>query len=125
MMSLVADKNTKPEILVQKTIRSLGYRFSLHRKNLAGCPDIVLAKMRRIIFVHGCFWHCHKGCGRASRPKTNVNFWDKKLDSNVKRDRKNRRTLKKDGWQVLVIWECQTKSPERLGKKLRKYLSGA
>ena len=122
-MSRIRDKDTKPEILVRKIIHHMGYRFCLHRADLSGKPDIVLPVHRKIIFVHGCFWHIHNCRYGKVKPKTNAKFWESKRQSNVARDRQNLRRLRKDGWKVLVIWECQTKDANRLKSKLKKFLS--
>lgn len=123
IMSLVKGRDTSPEKLVRSILHKMGYRFRLHVKNLPGNPDIVLPKHRKIIFVHGCFWHGHKGCNRSKRPTTNVEFWDKKLSGNIQRDTKFRRKLKLMGWKVLVIWQCQTKNINKLQVKLENFLT--
>jgi len=106
-MSRVRSKDTKPEILVRQALHKQGYRFRLHISNLPGKPDIVLPKWKTVIFVNGCFWHRHKGCQRSTTPTSNRKFWTDKFDRNVKRDRKNKRALKRLGWKVLVVWECE------------------
>ena len=106
-MSVIKAKNTKPEKIVRSVLHSMGYRFRIHKKNYPGNPDIVLPKYNTIIFVHGCFWHQHKGCKYATFPKTNQEFWEKKLKNTVERDKKNILKLKVAGFNVLVIWECQ------------------
>jgi DNA mismatch endonuclease (patch repair protein) len=118
-MSRISSKNTKAEIVARKILSSMGFRFRLHKKNLSGKPDIVLPKYKTAIFVHGCFWHRHKNCKDATTPKTNIDFWTKKFQGNIKRDRKNRTHLKKAGWKVIVVWECDLKNP----LKLSRYLS--
>ncbi len=123
IMARVKGQDTKPEILVRSIVHSLGYRFRLYRRDLPGNPDITLPKHRKVIFVHGCFWHGHKRCPRAARPTTNIAFWRKKLDSNIDRDRRNIRQLRKDGWRVLVVWQCQTRKPETLKRALSKFLN--
>jgi len=105
-MSRIKDRNTKPEIIVRKALHRLGYRFRLHRKDLPGRPDIVLPKYKTVIFVHGCYWHRHKGCKYAYIPKSRVKFWERKFEENIERDKRNKRTLKRMGWRVIVIWEC-------------------
>jgi len=107
VMAAVPSADTGPELRVRRLLHRLGYRFRLHRRDLPGRPDIVLPKWRTVLFVHGCFWHQHAGCPRAARPTSNVAFWDRKLDRNVRRDQENRRSLEEAGWRVLVIWECQ------------------
>ena len=122
-MSRVKGRDTKPELLVRSIVHRLGYRFRLHEKRLPGRPDVVLPRHRKVIFVHGCFWHGHTGCRRAARPSTNREFWDKKLDGNIARDRANIRALRRAGWKVLVIWQCAMRDRGRLEKKLVKFLS--
>ena len=109
MMASVRSKNTKPEKIVRSLLHSKGYRFRIHRKNLPGNPDIVLVKYKKVIFVHDCFWHQHIGCPKANRPNTRKEFWNKKLNENIKRDRGTLRELEKLGWDSHIIWECQTK----------------
>jgi DNA mismatch endonuclease, patch repair protein len=109
MMASVHSKDTKPERKVRSLLHARGYRFRIHRKNLPGSPDIVLAKHKKVIFVHGCFWHQHAGCPKANRPGTRKEFWDKKLDENIERDKRNLRELEKLRWICHTIWECQTK----------------
>lgn len=122
IMARIKGQNTQPELLVRSIVHNLGYRFRLHRRDLPGNPDIAMPKHRKVTFVHGCFWHGHKRCPRAARPATNIAFWRKKLDSNIARDRRNIRLLRKAGWRVLVVWQCQTRKPETLKKTLLKFL---
>jgi len=122
IMSKVKGKDTKPEVLVRSLLHGMGYRFRLHRRDLPGNPDIVLPKHKKVIFVHGCFWHGHKGCPRAKRPSTNRAFWNEKLDKNLRRDRQNIAELKKMHWVTLVIWTCEVKDLEHLTWKLKKFL---
>jgi DNA mismatch endonuclease (patch repair protein) len=100
----------------------MGYRFRVHRRNLPGNPDIVLPRHGKVIFVHGCFWHGHKRCQRSKRPTTNKGFWNEKLDRNVERDKRFRRKLRSMGWKVLVVWQCETRKPEKLLVKLERFL---
>jgi DNA mismatch endonuclease, patch repair protein len=123
-MSRIRSKNTIPERIVRSLLHRLGYRFRLNVKKLPGKPDIVLPKYRTVILVHGCFWHRHKNCKYAYNPKTKKKFWQKKFEENVKRDQQVRRKLRMLGWKPVVIWQCQTKSTERLGKYLSKVLKG-
>jgi DNA mismatch endonuclease, patch repair protein len=109
-MSRVRSANTKPEKAVRSLLHRMGYRFRLHRRDLSGCPDIVLPKYRVIVFVHGCFWHQHVGCRKATIPETRHSFWKQKLTNNAVRDKKVRCELEDDGWRVLVVWECQIKN---------------
>ncbi|MHB1378133.1 MAG: very short patch repair endonuclease [Desulfurivibrionaceae bacterium] len=113
MMASVRSRNTKPEIMVRSLLHRLGYRFRLHRKDLPGNPDIVLSRYKKIIFVHGCFWHQHQGCSKSNRPDTRPEFWNKKLNENIERDKVIIRQLQDAGWTVHVIWECQTKKGEQ------------
>ena len=117
-MSLIRAKNTTPEIIVRSILHRLGFRFRLHRNDLTGKPDIVLKKYRAVIFVHGCFWHQHKFCKRANIPKSNRKYWIPKLARNAERDKINKRDLKRDGWRVITLWECQARDPESLKLKL-------
>lgn len=122
IMSRISGKNTKPEIAVRSLLHRLGYRFRLHRKDLPGKPDIILPKHKKVIFVHGCFWHGHKDCSRSKRPSTNESFWRKKLDRNIKRDKENIDSLKQLGWQVLIIWTCEVKDGNKLKDKILSFL---
>jgi DNA mismatch endonuclease, patch repair protein len=122
IMAKVTGKNTKPEILVRKMIHAMGYRFRIHRKDLPGRPDVVMPRLHKVILVHGCFWHGHKGCRRASRPTSNVDFWNRKIDANIKRDRRDKGRLSREGWKSLTLWECQTRNPVPLEKRLRRFL---
>jgi DNA mismatch endonuclease, patch repair protein len=99
----------------------MGYRYRLNVRKLPGTPDIVLSKHKKVVFVHGCFWHGHKGCKRSKRPTTNVDFWNRKIDQNIKRDKDSLKELRRLGWKPLAIWECQTKKPEPLEKKLIRF----
>lgn len=122
IMSKVRSKNTTPELLVRQTLHRMGYRFRLHKSDLPGKPDIVLPKHRKIILVNGCFWHGHRDCPRAKLPNTNVEFWRDKINRNVERDKKNIALLISQGWNVLVIWECETKDTSFLRLKLKEFL---
>lgn len=108
-MSAIKSKNTKPELMVRKLLHNQGYRFRIQRKDLPGKPDIVLPKYNTAIFINGCFWHRHEGCKLASTPATNSDFWEKKFAANVERDARNYAALKEQGWNVLIIWECEVK----------------
>ena len=121
-MSAIRNKNTKPEMIVRRLVHSLGYRYRLHGIGLPGKPDLIFPSRRKVIFVHGCFWHRHSCSKGRSMPSTRAKFWREKLDENKERDRKNVRKLRKEGWKVLVIWECQTRNTEKLISKLRKFL---
>lgn len=125
-MAAIRSKDTKPEILVRKWVHAMGYRYRLHGKSLPGKPDLVFRPRRKVIFVHGCFWHgCErKGCSDARRPKSNKTYWIPKIDGNRARDKRNIRALKKDGWHILVVWDCETRNETRLIKKLERFLGG-
>lgn len=107
LMSRIRGKNTKPELLVRSWLHRHGFRFRLHRKDLPGKPDIVLPKYKAVILVHGCFWHQHMGCRNATMPKTNRDFWEKKLSGNTARDNRACLLLKDLGFSVIVVWECE------------------
>ena len=121
-MSRIRSKDTKPELIVRSALHRLGYRFRLHKKDLPGKPDIVLAKYRTVIFVHGCFWHQHKGCRYAYQPKTRAGFWRNKLQGISERDIRTRKKLSRVDWKSRVIWECQTKNPVKLNRYLTRLL---
>ena len=110
IMSKVRSEDTTPEIKVRKLLHGMGYRFRLHRHDLPGSPDIVLPKYKSVVFVNGCFWHSCPACSaRRSRPRTNADYWKRKLDRNMERDRENYAKLAEMGWRVVVVWECETK----------------
>lgn len=122
VMSRVRATDTKPEMLVRQLVHGLGYRFRLHREGLPGRPDLVFPRHRRVIFVHGCFWHQHGGCAKASIPASNNAFWEAKLSRNVERDQENVTALCRIGWQALVIWECETRDRTVLAARVRAFL---
>ncbi|MBG31356.1 MAG: very short patch repair endonuclease [Opitutae bacterium] len=107
IMSRVSSKDTKPEMLVRSFLHRSGFRFRIHAKNLPGRPDLVLTKHQAVVFVHGCFWHRHAGCAKATMPATRVNFWREKFERNVSRDLRNQAELQDLGWRVIVLWECE------------------
>lgn len=119
-MSRIRGKDTSPEKLVRSALHQMGFRFSLHRADLPGKPDIVLPKYQTVVFVHGCFWHQHKGCKRCSIPKSNAEYWRSKLQRNVKRFIDVSKQLSAKGWRIIVVWECKTKNPGKLKKNLAK-----
>jgi DNA mismatch endonuclease (patch repair protein) len=121
-MSLVKSKDTKPEMIVRRLIFSMGYRYRLHDSRLPGTPDLVFAGRRKVVFVHGCFWHRHVDCPLARLPKSRLDFWLPKLDGNKARDQMNQRLLRKSGWRVLVVWECELRDMKRLARKIRRFL---
>jgi DNA mismatch endonuclease (patch repair protein) len=122
LMSRIRGKDTKPELTVRRMLHSMGYRFRLHRRDLPGKPDIVLPLHGVCIFVHGCFWHLHRNCRDARIPKTRRAWWRKKLEGNAARDKCHSSALRRLGWRVITVWECQTERPERLLKRLQALL---
>jgi DNA mismatch endonuclease (patch repair protein) len=125
LMSKVRGKNTKPELVVRGLLHSLAYRFRLHQSKLPGTPDLVFPKRRKVIFVHGCFWHRHTGCPKTTSPKTRRKFWREKFATNKARDRRNIRALKALGWQAGVVWECETRDLTKLSRKIKLFLGPA
>ena len=111
-MRAIKAKNTSPEKRVRSVAHHLGLRFRLHRSNLPGSPDMIFPRRKVVLFVHGCFWHRHENCPRATTPKTNTDYWCRKFKRNTERDAENRRKLEEDGWKVLIIWECEAKTRE-------------
>ena len=120
-MARIRSKDTGPEKTVRKLLRKMGYRFTLNNAGLPGKPDIVLTNFKTVIFVHGCFWHRHKGCKDSGIPKSNTLFWKSKLNANVVRDRKNKAAIKKIGWKIITLWECDINKPAKLFGKLSKF----
>lgn len=112
-MSRIRGKNTKPEVFVRSHLFSLGYRFRKNDKRYPGTPDIVLPKYKTVVFVNGCFWHKHDGCKYFVWPKNNADFWKEKICKNANRDKRNYELLSRDGWHVIVIWECELKPENR------------
>jgi len=123
-MSRVRGRDTKPEMLVRRLAHGMGYRYRLHRRDLPGSPDLVFPSRRKVIFVHGCFWHRHlePDCKLARLPKSKLDFWGPKLETNRERDERNVVLLEELGWDVLVIWECQTKNRGQLQARIREFL---
>lgn len=123
-MSQIKGKDTKPEMLVRRMVHAMGFRYSLHKKQLPGKPDLVFTKLRKIIFVHGCFWHMHNCRYGRVVPKTNADFWKNKRDGNRARDKRVRKDLQDQGWAILVVWECQTrpKRQEWLMERIQRFL---
>jgi DNA mismatch endonuclease (patch repair protein) len=120
IMRAVGRTNTKPELIVRRVLHAMGLRFRLHRKDLPGTPDIVLPRHRTVIFVHGCFWHRHEGCSKASTPKTRPEFWNTKFEQNVRRDQRNVQALVSRGWDVVTVWECEVKDRDIVRDRLAK-----
>ena len=123
-MARVRGKDTKPELLLRSLVHGMGYRYRLHQKGLPGKPDIVFSSRRKVIFMHGCFWHRHDdpACKLARLPKSRSEFWLPKLEGNQVRDKRNIEALEQLGWASLVVWECQMRSPELVGKRVRAFL---
>ena len=121
LMARVRSTDTSPELLVRKLVWGLGYRYRLHVSKLPGRPDIVVSRWRKIIEVRGCFWHRH-GCKLSTMPKTRVRFWHEKFLRNVERDKKNLRSLRRDGWSVLVVWQCSLKDIEKAKNRIHEFL---
>lgn len=123
-MAAIRSKDTEPELAVRGLVHGLGYRYRLHRPDLPGKPDLVFGRLRAVIFVHGCFWHLHsqKGCVDSRKPKSNMAYWHQKLLRNTKRDKKHKAALRKLGWRVLVIWDCETKSSTFLTNRITQFL---
>lgn len=121
-MRRVRQIDTGPELVVRKLVHSAGYRYRLHRKDLPGKPDIVFPSRRKIVFVHGCFWHGHEHCKRARLPKTRLEYWSKKIQRNKERDEQVVLQLEQLGWIVQVIWECETKNLQSLRSRLINFL---
>lgn len=123
-MRRIRSKDMKPELAVRSLVHRLGYRFRLHDKDLAGKPDLVFRPRRKVIFVHGCFWHGHSDplCLDGRRPKSRAEYWGPKLDRNIERDAAHVAALEADGWKVLVVWECETKDRAALVRRLRRFL---
>ncbi len=107
MMSGIRAKNTSPEFAVRRYLHSQGFRYRLHAKDLPGKPDLVFPRYGLVLFVHGCFWHRHRGCKFAYTPKSNLPFWNKKFDDNIRRDKEVIKKLRANGWRVRIVWECQ------------------
>ena len=112
MMSGIHSKNTKPEVMVRRMLHAMGYRFRLHRRDLPGAPDIVMSNRKIAIFVHGCFWHMHRGCRFAKLPSTRPDFWKAKLQGNIDRDQVAVLNLHAIGWRTLWVWECATRATD-------------
>lgn len=121
-MTKIKGKNTKPEIIVRKILSRLGIRYRRHNSKLAGKPDIVITKIKKIIFINGCFWHQHKNCKKQAIPKSNKGYWEPKLQRNIEKQMRDIKILKKQDWQVYKIWECQTKDEDKLTQKILKIL---
>ena len=123
LMARVRPKNSKPEIAVRQMLHAMGYRFRLHARELPGRPDIVFRPKKKVIFVHGCFWHRHSGCRKATTPKTRKKFWDTKFAANKARDARVQEELLELGYSYLVVWECEIKDERALSQRIRFFLN--
>lgn len=121
-MARVKGKDTKPEMTVRRLVHAMGHRYRLHRRDLPGSPDLVFGPKRKAIFVHGCFWHAHRGCSRARIPEANRDYWAAKLARNAERDAAALASLQADGWSALTIWECETADVDALTDRLERFL---
>lgn len=121
-MSRIRSKNTKPELIVRKVLSKIGIRYRLHNSKLPGKPDIMISKDKTVVFVNGCFWHQHKNCKKQAVPKSNKDYWDKKLKRNIEKQKRDIKALKAIGWKVHIIWECQTADEKKLTAKIMKIL---
>jgi DNA mismatch endonuclease, patch repair protein len=121
-MSRVRSMDTKPEMTVRRLVHRMGFRYRLHNRKLPGNPDLVFARRGKIIFVHGCFWHRHGSCKNTRWPKSKLDFWKPKLEENQRRDLANQKALRKAGWKLLIVWECQLKDQEKLAEKINRFL---
>ncbi|MGB8700479.1 MAG: very short patch repair endonuclease [Thermosynechococcaceae cyanobacterium] len=122
LMSRVTSKDTTPELSVRQRLHRLGYRYRLHRKDLPGKPDLTFGRSRKAIFIHGCFWHGHEGCRFGRLPKSNLDYWQPKLERNMQRDRANAERLREAGWDILVLWQCELKDIDGAIAKLVAFL---
>ena len=123
-MRLIRATDTKPEMAVRRLVHSMGYRYRLHCRQLPGAPDLVFAARKKVIFVHGCFWHQHARCNDAKPPRSRLDYWQPKLEKNRRRDRANQRKIRAAGWDPLILWECQLKDLGALSGRLREFLEG-
>lgn len=123
MMAGIKGKNTKPEMIVRRLVHGMGFRFRLHRKDLPGSPDLVFPRLKKVIFVHGCFWHRHPECRLAYTPKSNTQFWLRKLEGNMRRDAIAVQALSTLGWRVLIVWECEVANLPVLREKVNLFMS--
>jgi DNA mismatch endonuclease (patch repair protein) len=121
-MSRIRSKDTRPEVAVRRLVHGLGYRFRLHRADLPGKPDLVFPSRRKVIFVHGCFWHRHQECKLASQPKSRYEYWQSKFERTIERDQSNQERLQEKGWDYLIIWECQSKKLTEITDIIEEFL---
>ena len=121
IMAAVKSKNTGPEMAIRRALHRRGFRYALHAADLPGKPDLVFRSRRKIVFVHGCFWHGHS-CSKGRPPKTRIGFWSAKINANRARDRKTARLLRQDSWSVMTVWQCQTKDLDKLADRIAGFL---
>ncbi|WP_374090127.1 very short patch repair endonuclease [Methylomicrobium lacus] len=123
-MGRIRGKDTKPEMIVRRLVHGMGYRYRLHRRDLPGCPDLVFPRYRKVLFVHGCFWHCHPDpmCKLARLPKSRLDFWQPKLEGNRRRDGENEAAILALNWRFMIVWECELKDTQSLAKKIKSFL---
>ena len=121
IMSKVGQKNTKPEMVLRRALHGLGYRYRLYRRDLPGSPDLVFTSRRKVIFVHGCFWHGH-GCRWGQLPKTRSEYWLPKIEANKERDNRALTLLSEKGWQAMVVWQCELRYPEEVVERVVAFL---
>jgi len=124
-MSRIRCKDTSPEIVVRSLVHRMGFRYRLHVHKLPGRPDLVFGRLKKVIQIHGCFWHRHAGCPHSHIPKTRIEYWRPKLTMNRRRDKQNEKKLRKLGWDVLILWECQLRDAEQTRQRLRGFLQGS
>jgi DNA mismatch endonuclease, patch repair protein len=124
IMRQVRSRDTVPEMIVRRLVFGMGYRYRLHSKDLPGKPDLVFPKRKKVIFVHGCFWHGHEGCKRARLPGTNREYWSAKIERNLKRDQQTLLQLSSLGWKSLVIWECALQNASNVTSMIEEFLDG-
>ena len=128
LLGRVRQKGTAPEVVVQEMLTRLGHAYSTNERGIPGSPDVVAMDQSRAVFVHGCYWHRHPGCPASSTPKSNAEFWKEKFEANIRRDQRKVRELRKLGYRVMTVWECQTKSADkrvRLERRLDRFFQGA
>jgi DNA mismatch endonuclease (patch repair protein) len=121
-MALIRSRDTAPELILRRRLHAIGYRYRLHDPSLPGRPDVVFKSRKKVIFVHGCFWHMHEGCALCRPPKSRLDYWSPKLRRNAERDKISILQLGRMGWKSLVIWECETRDPERMIRKAARFL---
>ncbi|MCC6345678.1 MAG: DNA mismatch endonuclease Vsr [Nitrospirales bacterium] len=125
IMSSIRGKNTEPELSVRRLVHAMGYRYRLHSKMLPGRPDMVFTRRKKVIFVHGCFWHMHPKCPKGRPPKSNLDYWLPKLKENRRRDLRNQKELRRRGWQALIVWQCELKNIGKLADKIALFLESS